>query len=119
MMKCSIGGIGKMDKEKVKVFISQPMNGLSDIEILNRRENAIVNIVNFLNKEGYKNIEIIDTFFELGESAKPLHYLSKSLECLADCDVAYFLKGWSNARGCNIEEICAREYGIKKVVYEL
>ena len=62
MMKCLIGGIGKMDKEKVKVFISQPMNGLSDIEILNRRENAIVNIVNFLNKVNYQGLKIHSTY---------------------------------------------------------
>jgi hypothetical protein len=31
---------------------------------------------------------------------------------LASADVAYFAKGWEEARGCRIENICAIEYGI-------
>ena len=41
--------------------------------------------------------------------------LAKSLELLADADVAYFAKGWESARGCRIENQCAIEYGIDTI----
>ena len=61
-----------------------------------------------------KEIEIIDSFFQ-GEptDAKPLYFLSKSLELLSTADVAVFAKGWSEYRGCRIEHECCVEYGIK------
>lgn len=31
---------------------------------------------------------------------------------LAGADIAYFAKGWQDARGCKIENTCAIEYGI-------
>lgn len=34
-------------------------------------------------------------------------YLGKSIELLAQADVAYFVKGWYKARGCLIENECA------------
>jgi hypothetical protein len=39
-------------------------------------------------------------------------FLGKSLELLSTADIAYFAKGWENARGCRIENTCAIEYGI-------
>jgi hypothetical protein len=30
----------------------------------------------------------------------------------AGADIAYFAKGWQDARGCKIENTCAIEYGI-------
>lgn len=44
-----------------------------------------------------------------------MKYLAKSLELLADADVAYFAKGWESARGCRIENQCAIEYGIDTI----
>jgi hypothetical protein len=42
--------------------------------------------------------------------------LAKSLELLSTADVAYFAKGWEEARGCRIENTCAIEYGIELVI---
>lgn len=96
----------------MKVFISQPMKDKTDEEIKAKREKAIVSI-----KEKYgEDIEVIDSFFESApHDAKPLWFLGKSLELLADADVAYFCKGWSDARGCKIENTCAIEYGIETI----
>jgi len=44
-----------------------------------------------------------------------LHYLAKSLEYLAEADIAYFVPGWENARGCKLEHQCAVEYGIDRI----
>lgn len=94
----------------MKVFISQPMKDLTDEEIKEEREKAITYL-----KEIYgDDIEIIDSFFENApHDAKPLWFLSKSLELLADADVAYFCNGWEKTRGCRIENTCAKEYGIE------
>ena len=62
------------------------------------------------------DIEIIDSFFENAPAdARPLWFLGKSLELLATADVAAFARGWRDARGCRIENICAIEYGIDVV----
>ena len=96
-----------------KVFISQPMNGLSDLQI--RKDRA--RIIEGLYNEGYKHDEItvIDTFIEEnapGNVNSGVWYLGKSLELLSYADIAVFAKGWRNARGCQIEFKCAKEYGI-------
>ena len=59
---------------------------------------------------------MIDSFFQRApEDAKPLWYLGESLKLLATADVAYFAPGWDKARGCKIENICAKEYGIHTI----
>lgn len=97
-----------------KLFISQPMNGKSDDDILKEREMAIKRAKEVLNDD----IEVLDTFFDdFEENTKPLHYLARSIEYLAEADVAYFVEGWNRARGCKIEHQCASEYGIQ-CIYE-
>ena len=94
-----------------KVFISQPMNGKTDKEILEQREVAIAAAEHFLGEP----VEEIKSYFEdynPESGCIPLKYLAKSLELLADADVAYFAPGWESARGCKIERACAETYGI-------
>ena len=96
-----------------KVFISQPMKGKSDGEIKAVRENLIKKI-----KERFGEVEIMDTYLENAPyDARPLWYLTKSLEILSRSDIAYFAKDFDKNRGCTIEHLCAREYGIT-IVYE-
>lgn len=90
----------------MKVFISQPMKGLSEKEIKSNREKAIRKIKSLYGNDA----EIIDSFIE-GEG-NSLWFLGKSIELLSTADVAYFLKGWNTARGCRIEYMCADNYGI-------
>lgn len=93
-----------------KLFISQPMAGKTDEEILSVRKLAIKQAEERLGE----NVEEIDSFFQEHPTFdKPLKYLAASIELLADADVAYFAKGWHKARDCKIERICALAYGIK------
>lgn len=95
-----------------KLFISQPMNGKTDEEILEVRERAIKSAKAHLGEE----VEVIDSFFQNApHDAKPLWFLGKSIELLSRADIAYFAKGWKNARGCRIENECAIAYGIDVV----
>ena len=96
-----------------KLFISQPMRGKTDEEILAARQKAIESATKHLGEE----VEVIDSFFQNAPAeAKPLWYLGKSLELLSTADVAFFAKGWEEARGCRIENTCAIEYGIDMVI---
>ena len=96
-----------------KLFISQPMKGKTNDEILAVREKAIASAKRELGEE----VEVIDSFFkDAPVDAKPLWYLAKSLELLSTADVAFFAKGWEEARGCRIENTCAIEYGIELVI---
>ena len=93
----------------LKLFISQPMRGKTDKEILAVRDKAIASAERQLGEK----VEVIDSFFQNAPAeAKPLWFLGKSLELLSTADVAYFAKGWEEARGCRIENTCAIEYGI-------
>lgn len=96
----------------MKLFISQPMNGLSDEEILKQREEA-KNLVEYILGE---EVEVIDSFIQGAPAdAKPLWYLGKSIELLATADVVHFCDGWEDARGCKIERLCAQEYGLQMI----
>lgn len=97
----------------MKIFISQPMKDKTDEEILKERQKAIESV-----KEKYpdEEVEVIDSFIQgAPHNANPLWFLSKSLELLSNADLAYFCKGWENARGCRIENTCAIEYGIDTI----
>lgn len=93
-----------------KLFISQPMKGKTDEEILAVRNKAIASAEKHLGEK----VEVIDSFFQSAPAdAKPLWFLGKSIELLSNADVAYFAKGWNEARGCKIEHECALQYGIE------
>lgn len=95
-----------------KLFISQPMRGKTDAEIMADRSNAIQAAKDSVKDE----IEVIDSFFQgAPASATPLWYLGESLKLLATADVAYFAPGWDKARGCKIENLCAKEYGVRVI----
>ena len=94
-----------------KLFISQPMKGKSDEDILKERDRAIRKAEAIVGEP----IEVIDSFFQNAPAdARPLWFLGKSLELLSTADVAYFAPGWDEARGCKIEHMCAVEYGIDR-----
>lgn len=96
----------------MKWFISQPMKGLSDYEIQQKR----IEIEEYIKKYD-PSAEILDSFFaDDVESKNPgVKYLAKSLDLLAEADKAYFAEGWWTGRGCRIEHDVAVAYGIPYV----
>lgn len=99
-----------------KAMLSQPMNGLTEKEIVETRNRAIRK----LESLGY---EVINTYFtdewyskesmkERGVEQIGLCFLAKSLENMSKCHAAYFCKGWEAARGCKIEHDAAVAYGL-------
>lgn len=97
-----------------KLFISQPMRGKTEEEILEVRAQAIQSAERVMGEK----VEVIDSFIKgAPAAAKPLWFLGESIKLLAKADVAYFAEGWEEARGCRIERECAEEYGITVIEY--
>ena len=72
----------------IKLFVSQPMNGKTDEEILEER-NRLINEV----RRAYDNVEVIDSFFQDSpHDARPLWFLGKSLELLSTADFGRAIK---------------------------
>lgn len=93
----------------VRLFISQPMRDKTDEQILKERKRAIAAAEEIIGEP----IEVIDSFFKnTSANMNPLWLLGRSIEFLSSANVVYFVKGWQEARGCRIEERCAKEYGI-------
>lgn len=103
----------KMEEtRKMKIMISQPMNGKSEEQIRNERADLIKE----LKEKGH---EVIDTIFaeETPEGDARLFYLAKSIEAMSKVDAVIFMPGWEKARGCKIEHEIAVRYNkfIKEV----
>lgn len=96
-----------------KIFISQPMRDKTDEQIKKERERAIKTIEEKIGEP----VEIIDSFFEKAPiNAKPLWFLGKSFELLSSADIAYFINGWSEYRGCRMEHEACIQYDIPVIV---
>lgn len=95
----------------MKIFISQPMRGRSENEILKERSKVIADL-----KELYgDDIEIIDSYFDdyvPSSGIVALKYLARALELMANADIVCFVGDWTKTRGCNVEYICAEKYGM-------
>lgn len=94
----------------MRVFISQPMAGRKVESIQAERDD----ILNALRKECDDIVEVPSFYNEAFKKYKNnlVYLLSMSIKMLADADLAVFAPGWEKARGCNIEHIICREYGI-------
>ena len=86
------------------LFISQPMNGVTDEYIKKKRDE--------LSNE-YFTYDVIDSYFENApDDATPLWYIGESIKLLGTADLVVFAKGWEQNRGCRIEHACAVAYGL-------
>ena len=96
----------------MKVFISQPMNGLTEEEILGAKALA----VKYLRKKYGEGIKALDTYFDekdIPEGAGALWCLGRSIQMMEQADAVYFVPGAEKARGCIIEYGVAELYGLK------
>ena len=94
-----------------KLFISHPMGGLSNEEILAERKRIASKAKEIIAEP----VEVLDSYFPDYNPQKntPLAFLAKAITVLAEADIAYFSNNWRDARGCKIEYECAKQYGIK------
>lgn len=93
---------------KMNVFISQSMKGVPTKGIELDRKVLVEDLKKYLGKD----IKVLDTIFNFTEDTPSLVYLGRSIEVLAKADLAVFMYGWENARGCRIEHQAAKDYNI-------
>jgi hypothetical protein len=120
--KLRFGGAGKITEKfyfvlkhredyfMKKVFISQPMRGLTSEQILQARDSIKEEV---LKKYGDKDIEFLSSFFD-DYNGSAVGFLGKSIEVMSHADIVVFGKGWAHMRGCRIEEAIAKEYEIER-----
>lgn len=100
----------------MKVFISQPMAGLTDDEILKRREELIQKVKEWFPDE---TIEVIDSFTKSEDivNGGRIVMLGHSIQLLAQADMVMFASGWTDSPGCIVEHTVCKQYKIK-TIYE-
>lgn len=95
----------------MKIFISQPMQGLPQEEIDSLREE----ILSWADS-AYDDFTPIPIFSEFQLSGKsPVEGLSLSLHMLSDADLVIFAPEWNKHRGCVIEHAVCTMYEIPYV----
>lgn len=97
----------------MKVFISLPMNGKTNMEI----EQQL--------KEARKAIRLIFPDQELTilhnhgciapSGAGRLFYLGSAIQRMDGVDAVYFCDGWRDAKGCKVEYHICELYGIQRI----
>lgn len=98
---------GKSGLTATCVFVSQPMYGKTDDEIKAVRRE----IGRKVSEQFAGSVCLLESFFDEYEGTA-LSYLAKSIEFLSKADVAVFAEGWEKARGCVIQRMCCKKYGI-------
>ena len=104
-----------------KIMLSQPMDGLTERQILQTRDR----FMHYAEKEGLKimNTQFLGEFYseyrmrERGIVQIPVYFLAKTIEVMSQCHVVFFAKGWERARGCKIEHKIALKYNLE-IIYE-
>lgn len=96
----------------MKVFISQPMNGKTDEEIMKERDRVTEKLKRMFPDE---TIEILDTFIHenVPENAGRIWHLGESIKMMEQADLVYFAGDWRNAKGCQVECAVAAAYDLK------
>ena len=96
----------------MKIFISQPMSDRTEKEILRERQ-FIKDLIIFTYG---LNVHFIESFFEEETLDDPIIMLGKSIQLMYDADMIVFAENYTSARGCRIENMVAKEYGIKRAI---
>lgn len=101
-----------------KVYVSQPMRGISDAKVLVLREKLFGE---FQAEHPDEPMELIDSIVPPNKAIRQVQkpsiaMLAHSIEKMADADVAIFAVGWEKYAGCRIENYVARYYEIP-IVY--
>lgn len=95
----------------MKIFISQPMRGRTQEDILRDRAK----IKEYAIRKYGNDVVFLESHLDMSETSSPLKLLGRSIETMADADLCIFSPGWLSARGCVIENNCASMYGIPTI----
>ncbi len=85
------------------------MRGHSDESIIKARKY----VFHLLKSKYWSNIYIVPSYTRnVSHGTTPLYFLGNAIKALSVADIAIFLPGWEDYRGCRIEYMCCKEYGI-------
>lgn len=93
-----------------RVFVSQPMKGYDEEDILRERERALNAAKYYL---GTDEVLEIPSYIPQFKDKNPVERVGLCVSMMADADLIIFCRGWYGARGCRIEHAVATEYGLK------
>lgn len=93
------------------LFISQPMSGLTNEEILKVRHEATEYIS---NKYPEYAISVLPSYkeqpYETNNAVIEVNLLGNAISLMASANIIYFVPGWQKSRGCQIENEVARRW---------
>jgi len=102
----------------MKVFISVPMRGRTDVEIAKAIEIAKSKLSE-MAEENNEVIEYVDNFVSMRDDTDikdpAMYCLGGAIQKMSKCDTIYFCPGWQEARGCVIERYVAALYGLTRL----
>ena len=95
--------------EKKKLFISLPMNGRSEADVLND--------IKTISEKFKDNFEIINSYQQEEDPNgidrySGVWYLGNSIKLMRTANLVCFAKNWASARGCIIEHRICELYDI-------
>ena len=98
-------------KQTKNLFISQPMRGLTNEEIMNVRQKATKFIS---DKYPDYTISVLPSYKEQPDNTynatSAVNLLGNAISLMARANVIYFVPGWQKSRGCQIENEIARRW---------
>lgn len=96
---------------KVRFFLSHPMSGIPEEEVLELRRKMTEYLV---KRYPEFQVEIINNYHheDAPINAGRLWHLGKSIQLMEKADIVVFSPDWQKAKGCKIEKKICRSYGI-------
>ena len=103
----------------MKIFISQPMSGLTENQIRRNRALAVNRLYHHIRQmpdnwpKEWRNSndwEMIDNF-QFDEEPHRLYHMSNDIMAMGEADMVFFINTWQFSRGCRVEHYIANAYG--------
>lgn len=93
-----------------RVFLSYPMNGKT-VEEMRKMEDELCVKANEILHENF--IPVSNRHCTAPEGSSRLYYLGEAIKKLDECDAIIFHDDWVNVKGCMVENLAAKLYGIR------
>ena len=96
----------------MKIFISQPMTGRTNEEIVSERQA----LIDYYTNLGHEVIDTVFNFDDVEAKHIDVYYMGYSIVAMANADLVVFMDGWQNSRGCKLEYELAKQYEVPFVL---
>ena len=101
-----------------RVFISQPMGGLSELGIEQLRSRILDWAPRVIGMDECL-VEIPKMAKWQADSSHPVYCLGHSIQDMSRANVVIFAPGWDKARGCLVENAVCKAYKIPHIELEV